>query len=178
MKNAILAIAAICLLAACKKNNSNSSDSFHITTTISGTAKTFNVSPIATSMTLMGYSVITVTGLTTLSATSELLSFNIASNDLSRPILAGTYTDTSSAFAISAVYRADLSTQYIGNNEITTEALRIGSPVANHLKIVVTFIDSVAIKGTFSGDLLLNGRPGQQAKTLTNGDFYVKFKTP
>lgn len=178
MKNVILAFAAICLLAACKKDNSSSSDSLHITTTISGTAKTFNVSPIATKMVAMGFSGVTVTGLAAASATAEFLSFNIGSVSLSHPIIAGTYTDTSTVFAISAVYRTDLSMQYIGNNEITKEALRVGSPVVNHLKIVITSIDSAAIKGTFSGDLLLNGKAGQPAKTLTNGDFFVKFKTP
>jgi hypothetical protein len=177
MKNALLAFTAICLLAACKKDNSNSSDSPHITTTISGTAKAFNVSPIATKMSMLGYTSITVTGLATASAASELISLAIAGRYLSQPIGVGTYTDTSSVFAVSAVYSADLSTQYVGNNEITKEALRIGSPIVNHLKIVIASIDSVAVKGTFSGDVLLNGKAGSPAKTLTNGDFYAKFKT-
>ena len=69
-----------------------------------------------------------------------------------KPIVAGTYTDTTSGFIITIIYRMNTTTTY------TNSALAaLGVPVVNHPKIVITAMDAATIKGTFSGDLYLNG---------------------
>ena len=64
---------------------------------------------------------------------------------------------------------------YVGGTSIT-QAASYSAPLVNHMKIVITAMDSATAKGTFSGDLFLNGDFTAAKKTVTSGDFYAKFQ--
>ena len=104
------------------------------------------------------------------------MSVSITNTPSGKPIIAGTYTDTSSQFAIIGLYRLNTTTQYVNSTNLAQAAFAAGTPLVNHLKIVITSIDSATIKGTFSGDLFFNGDFTAARKTVTSGDFFVKFQ--
>lgn len=55
-------------------------------------------------------------------------------------------------------------------------AANSNASIANHLKLVITSVDSILITGTFSGDFYLSGDITGTIKTITNGDFDVPWK--
>jgi len=171
-----LSFLLLCFFLSCKKSNSGSdSGSYHVTASLDGSAKTFNLTTVATTITNGGYTSVGVTGIAS-ATTGETMSVTITNTPSGKPIVAGTYTDTMANFAIAAAYRLNTTTTYFGATNVTQAAISIGRPVVNHLKIVITSIDASTVKGTFSGDLFLNSDPTAAKKTVTSGDFYAKFQ--
>ena len=168
MKKIVLFMALIGALVSCKK--SNSSSGYHVTASADGTGKAFNTAPVATKATNTGATQITVDGFAT--GAGESISLIIDNFPSGKPIVAGTYTDTTSDFDVALFYTQNLSAGYAGGTSVTA-----GATVSNHVKIVITSIDTTStIKGTFSGDVFLNGDVTAAKKTFTNGDFFVKFQ--
>ena len=158
-------------LVSCKKSNTGSSG-YHVTASADGSGKAFNTAPVATKLTNTGVTQITVDGFTT--AGGESISLIIDNFPSGKPIVAGTYTDTTSDFEVALFYTQNLTAGYAGGTSVTAGA---GVTIQNHVKIVIASIDTTSsIKGTFSGDLFLNGDATAAKKTFTNGDFYVKFQ--
>ena len=168
-------IAVIAIAASCKK--SSSSPGYHLTATIDGTAKTFNISPYAVKQTNGGAMKIGIIGVASTS-TGESLEIDLANNaGTTYPaIVAGTYADTSTVFDVEAYYTPTLTTEYDAGNTLAQEGVNTVTTYANHFKLVITSIDSVSIKGTFSGDFYFNGDLSAAKKSFTNGDFYAKFQ--
>jgi len=170
-KTTLLAILLAGLSFSCKK--SNSSDSYHLTATIDGQAMVFNTNLTAT----RGGSIIAFSGAS--SATSspgEALLFALDGSSSQPSFQVGVYTDTASSVFLQATYRQTLASQYEAGTPTEGTAIATGMTITNHFTLVITAIDSVSIKGSFSGDYFLNGSPANAKKTITNGDFYVKFQ--
>ena len=174
MKKIALSLALISVLLSCKKSNS-SSTSYHMTASISGNAKNFNVTPPVAQETKTGTVVndVSITGILNAS-TGESLILSIDNNFSDKSIVAGTYTDTSSTFNVQVVYAVNLATQYWGGSVTASDAAGAGSPVKNHIKIVITSIDDKTVKGTFSGDLFGGGDISATPTPMINGDFYAQ----
>lgn len=173
-KITLFSVLLIVLFAACKKSNTVS---YHLTATVDGQAKTFNFNPIATKMTNSGYTFITVTGFSAASLNTETFTLSLHNSITGVKVFqAGTFSDTASAYAISGMYQPSITTQYVAGTGIVAQTLGTSATIANHLKLVITSIDSTSVKGTFSGDCYFNGDPTAGKKTITNGDFYAKFQ--
>jgi len=160
---------------SCKKSNSGSTG-YHMTASVDGASKNFNVTPPIAAESKSGTTVnaLIITGVLNTS-TGESMILMINSNDGSN-IVPGTYADTSSHFNTQATYTVNLATQYLAGSLIAEEASGAGAPVKNHLKIVIASMDATSVKGTFSGDLYANGDVSTIPKPMTNGDFYAKFQ--
>jgi hypothetical protein len=173
MKKILLFMALAAAIVSCKKSSSGSG-SYHMTATIDNKPKNFNaVAPVASK--LMNGDVLSdlsITGvLNTTTGESIILEINNGMTD--QPIIPGTYSDTSTSFQIQAIYAASVATQYYGGTAITEEAANSGYPVKNHVKIVITSIDSKAVKGSFSGDIYAGDFTAPTP--MINGDFYAAF---
>jgi len=175
MKKIVLFMALTGALVSCKKSNSGSG-SYHMTATIDSKGKNFNATPPIAARLMNGnvLSDLTITGILNPS-TGESMMLQIDNGFSDQPIVPGTYSDTSSSFGIQAIYTVSLATQYYGGSEVTAEAANDGTPVKNHVKIVITSIDDKAVKGTFSGDLYAGGDPSGTPTPMINGDFYAAF---
>jgi hypothetical protein len=155
---------------SCKK--SNSSTSFHLTATIDGKAETFNVNLTATRV---GANVFFSGASSATASSDEALLFALIGSSRQPSFTVGSYQDTASSFDVQATYRQTLASQYEAGSPTAGTALSTGTIITNHFTLVITAIDSVSIKGSFSGDYFLDGNPGNAKKTITNGDFYAKF---
>jgi hypothetical protein len=167
---------ALCVFASCKKNNSSSNGNYHFTATIDGKAQTFNVSPLATIATNSGYSIIGIEGFTAASSTTQVLALSWTNTALGTIFTTGTYNDTASKYAIGAIYNPTATESYGAGSGVTGDLTGTNATGINRLKIIITSLDSTAVKGTFSGDFFFNGDPTEAKKTVTNGDFYVPWK--
>jgi len=158
---------------SCKKSGSGgSTSSYYMKATIDGTAKTFNVDALGQKFTSGGVTFIGASGnVTTPTSSLEGMGITINNSPSQKPIVAGTYSETASPdFAAGAVYNPGSATIVYGTGLY---------PTTNPLKIIITAIDNSTIKGTFSGDFYYSNSSTQQIgptkKTVTNGEFYVKF---
>jgi hypothetical protein len=171
MKKILLLSACVAtLFLSCKKSSSGSS--YYIQASVDGTAKTFNVNAMGVKFVANGVTDISVTGNVTSAANLEGINITINNSPSSKPIVAGTYSETNGTdFAVGAVYNP-------GSTTIVYGAGVYPNPV-NPLQIVITSIDNNTIKGAFSGDFYYTnagtGTIGPAKKTFTNGEFYVKF---
>ena len=156
-------------VVSCKKSNSGSSG-YHLTATIGGTNHAFNTSPLYATSNVGGVTLIAVEGFTT--QAGEMFNLSINNSPSGKPIVAGTYTDTSANFEIVFEYVKNATTAYVGGTLITAAA---GTSVKNHTKIIITSIDAHTIRGTISGDAFLNSDITEAPTTVTNGDFYAAF---
>ena len=168
----------VCVFASCKKNNSGSSSNYHFTATIDGKAETFNVSPFIFKVTNSGISQIAIEGFTATTASSgEVLAISWANTGLgAASFTTGTYSDTASNYSITGVYNPSVSQSFVGGYQSTGYGSSIGVTGLNHLKLVITSLDSTAVKGTFSGDFYYNADLSGAKKSITNGDFFVPWK--
>jgi hypothetical protein len=159
---------------ACKKGNSGGS--FHVTATINGKNETFNVSAVATRLTIAGATHISIGGLATSTPTGEAVQMQLASHPGGPAIKVGTYTDTTTQYDLVGIYWVDVYHGYLAGTSIYQGSLGGASaPVTNHFKLVITAMDSSSIKGSFSGDYYAAGSTDSAKKTVTNGDFYVQM---
>ena len=94
-----------------------------------------------------------------------------------KPIVAGTYTDTSAnGYHVGFTYTTGSQAQYMGGTEMAGDAASAQVTIKHHLKIVITAIDGTSIKGTFSGDLFPGKDVTASPMTMTSGDFYLKLQ--
>ncbi|HEV2483230.1 MAG TPA: hypothetical protein VGS79_26375 [Puia sp.] len=174
-KTAFICIATLCMATACKKSNSGSGSNYHMTATIDGTAETFNVSPLAVNLTNSGETLISIEGLSSSSSSAQSLALGWNNNVPNATLGVGTYSDTATSYSTIGTYDVSSTETYICGSDLASTASSIGSTI-NHLKIVITSVDSTHIAGTFSGDFYLGEDLNGTIKTVTNGSFDVPWK--
>jgi hypothetical protein len=175
MRKSIFIVSLLaCSFVSCKKGNLDAH--YHLTATIDNKAATFNVNPVASFITFNGFIDILVEGQATSSQTNETLIIGVTSITGGPVITPGIYTDTSKNFEVQAVYQVSPSEQYVAGTELY-KSTRGGAtpPIINHFTLVITELDSVSVKGTFSGDLFTGTTTTGTRKTITNCEFYEKF---
>ncbi len=72
---------------------------------------------------------------------------------------------------VSYLVNKTSGTEYVGGTDVDGSY----GPVSgtNHMVVTITSISKTAIKGTFSGNLYLNGLAGTSTAAVTNGSFHV-----
>ena len=173
-KQALFVLVLVCAMFSCKKNNSGSG--YHINASIGGKSKAFNFTePIgAIEKTGQAITSLYITGiLDTIKGESIQIQLSCYT---AKGIVPGTYTDTAADYLMQAIYDADKDNTYYAGTMVASYAESAGTPVKDHLKIVITAIDDKSAKGTFSGDLLPNGSPGTTPLAMINGDFYANVE--
>ena len=175
-KTWIFALSLTCLISSCKKNN----DSYYIRCTIDGTAKTFNVGTYAhndidpSNSKIYG---IGMGGFATNSDQDDWLGFWIDNVPSENEIVAGAYDHTSADFDLLATYSNESAAfDYASGSSVDEDAVTYAVTITNHFKLTILSIDNNTIKGTFSGDFYDEGDPRNSKKSVTNGEFYLKFK--
>jgi len=88
---------------------------------------------------------------------------------------AGTYTDDMDEVGMQAVYTLGAAKQYYAGSAMAAEAASQQITIKNHLKIVITSIDTKTVKGTFSGDMFDSGTVTATPTSMANGDFYAQI---
>lgn len=147
-----------------------------MTATIAGTAQTFNVSPLAISVSNGGLTMVSIEGFSSNSSTTESLAIAWTSTTPGLTFGTGTYYDTVTSYATIGTFVPSVSQSYVSGSGVTGIAAGSGVTVTNHLKIIITAVDSTSVKGTFSGDFYYMGDITGAVKTITNGDFDVPWK--
>jgi hypothetical protein len=173
----IAVFSLVTVFSSCKKSSSgNPASSYFITATINGTTKSFATMPFAHTTMNGG---ITLTGIEGAVTTTEPLLISVANIPSLQPIVAGTYSDTSTSFEVEALYspNSPSGVSYNGGSNEDGSNSGLGNLVpGNHFKVVITSINSTTIKGTFDGNMYLDGNPASSVLAVTNGSFYVKFQ--
>ena len=133
---------------------------------------TFNVNAFATMDTLVGITSLSIIGNVSSAANLQGINLTINNSPSSKPIVAGTYSETSTDFAVAGVYNPGSTTIVYGAGEYPSPP--------NPLTIVITSISNGVIQGTFSGDFYYTNTStafiGLPKKTFTNGQFSVQIK--
>jgi hypothetical protein len=171
-KSALFAILLAFAAVSCKKSDSGSG--YHMTATIGGQAKNFNATPpIASSQISGGEGVLMITGVLNAS-TGESLNIMLTQPD-AKLFAAGTYTDDMDQVDMQVVYALGTAKQYYAGSLTASDATNQQITIKNHLKIVITSIDTKTVKGTISGDLFDGGDVTTTPTTMVNGDFYAQI---
>ena len=171
----LLALALILLISSCKKDN----DAYYIRCSIEGVARTFNVMtyPIKEPDPATQRYGIGSGGLATSDTEGDWFGFwidNIPSGD---EIVAGTYTGTMADFGLLGTFTdATAGHDWYGGSSVEEDAVTYSVPIANHFTVTIQSIDGNSIKGTFSGDFYADGDPREAKKSITNGEFHLKFR--
>jgi hypothetical protein len=91
-------------------------------------------------------------------STTEPIEISIGNIPGLQPIVAGTYSDTSTSFAVEAQYAQNSTSgvSYVGGSNEDGSTIPSGnSAIANHFKVVIASTKGTTIKGTFSGNFTL-----------------------
>lgn len=163
----ILSIASL-LLFSCKKGSSN--PTYYMNATVGGKAETFDLQPVASDQTGLGFSTITVTAYANTS-TGESIILTLDNTPSGAPVLTGTYSDSSTQYNVTAVYNQTSSTYYLAGTNVFQAAKGTSLNIANHYKFVINTLTSTVIQGTFSGDFFLSTNSTAPPITITNGSF-------
>jgi hypothetical protein len=163
------------LFSSCKKSGTATA-TYSMTATVAGVQKSFDFEPpIAATSSAGGSTYIFITGIKSASGGEQMV-IQLSTASGGGPIVAGTYYDTVQNFLIAANYALNANTIYVAGTVVAEFASISGIAIVNHLKVVITSINSTAIKGTFSGDFYVNGNPALGKIPITNGNFYAKFQ--
>jgi hypothetical protein len=170
-KISILSFLLIGMFAACKK--SSSGPTYHVSGSVDGSGKSFNYLCKALKVSQGSSNMISIMGAADATMGTSVVTIVLFNNAGS--ITTGTYIDSvSSATTVDVDYTFPAQNlDYFGG---TSAYLAASKTIANHTKVVISYIDSTSIRGTFSGDLFLQGDATAAKKTITNGDFNVKFQ--
>jgi hypothetical protein len=164
MKKLRLLLLPCCLLFAllsCKKSSTSpTSVTGTMTATINGTAQTFNVGAIANLQSAGGTYTLGMEGLSAASGSANSMIISITTTS---PIVAGTYTASSSAANVSYTQANANVYQYDGSS---------GSGPS----VVIKSISSTSVSGTFTGTLQLINGSGASSVAITNGAFNLKIQ--
>lgn len=170
----LLTLILVTLLSSCKKSN----DSYYIRCTIDGIARTFNVQTFAHHETdpTSGRKGIGMGGLATSDPAGDWFGFWVDNIPSGNEIAPGTYTGTMADFGLLGTFTdATAGHDWYGGSSVEEDAVTYSAPIANHFTLTIQSIDG-AIKGTFSGDFYNDGDPRESKKSVTNGEFYLKFR--
>lgn len=169
----LIALASACLFISCKKSN----DSYYFRCTIDGTAKTFNFNPYAHEETENGITSYLTGGFATSSTSGDWMGIYIDNSASGDDIGSGLYEDSSPDFTVLATFTdAAAVIDYESGTSIYEDAITYGHTIANHLKVTIQSNDGKTMKGTFSGDFYPDGNLNGTKKSITNGEFYLKWQ--
>jgi hypothetical protein len=153
-----IAILGSVVLVSCKKSSGGGAP---LQATINGKATSFGTEASGLTSSGGGQYTIVVAGV---SGTTSPNAFSVTVES-SSPIVAGTYTDTSTTnFG---------GLQYIPYN--TTNFFASAGQASHPTKVVVTSVSSTQISGTFQGTLYAGQDTTTTPETITNGSFNVKL---
>jgi hypothetical protein len=162
------------LLCACKKDN----ESYYLRCNIDGVARTFNVMKFARQETdpASGRKGIGIGGLATSDSDGDWFGFWLDNIPSGNEIVAGTYTGTSADFGLLGTFTdAAAGHDWYGGSSVEEDAVTYGVTITSHFTVTVQQVDGKTYKGTFSGDFYADGDPREAKKSITNGEFYLKF---
>ncbi len=168
-----LLLVTVCL--SCSKDDPAAD--YHLTCTIDGVARKFNVSALAFQSTVTGYQGIALGGAETSSSTSATFGFEISNQLNNNPVIAGTYVDAGPDFEVLATYLTEKEESFEAGFTLYHNSVTNGPAINNHLNVVITSIGNGSIRGTFSGDFHFEADPSAAKKVITNGDFYLPLTT-
>ena len=171
----LLAILIVISFYSCKKDNSSNTN-YHFSFTADGVNKTFNSFNWAHFDTTGGYIELTILGANGPTSTDNYLGVYLNNDSGQQPIKAGQYFDTDNKTTLLSTYAVN-NVESESGQSMAIEASNYNVPITNHFKLNITSMDKTTVKGTFSGDYYQDGdvRNGKKI-TITNGDFYVKFR--
>jgi hypothetical protein len=174
MKTICLSLLIALTFFSCKKDNTDTT--YGIKCNINGVPKTFNIQMRAQRELDNGYKSVSFIGLNN-SSSEEYLGGMVLNIPSQKEITAGTYTDASSEFEVLFTYSLSYSgPDYEAGSSLYEYAQYRGVTVSNPLKLTITSISNDVIKGTFSGDFYIDANPDNEKKSITNGEFAVKFQ--
>lgn len=157
---------AFVLVASCKKSNHSSTPAGGtITATVDGTPMTFNNILIAKDTSYLGAYAITMSGISSLTASAPELSLTV---DGPAAVTTGTYSINSSGMT------TDLPG--LGFSQGTTLVYESDVSGTYSTSVVITTLTKTNVQGTFTGTLTLQLGSGAATKTITDGKFNVNFK--
>jgi hypothetical protein len=171
----LLALLLVTLFSACKKDN----DTYYIRCNIDGVARTFNV------MTFAHVEIDPTTqrkgigtgGQATSDTDGDWFGFWVDNIPSGNEITAGTYTGTMADFGLLGTFTdATAGHDWEGGSSVEEDAVTYSAPITNHFTVTIQAIDGNTIKGIFSGDFYAEGDPREAKKSVTNGEFYLKFR--
>lgn len=168
-----LLLVTVCL--SCSKDDPAAD--YHLTCTIDGVVRKFNVSALAFQSTVTGYQGIALGGAETASSTSATFGFEISNQLNNNPVIAGTYVDAGPDFEVLATYLTEKEESFEAGFTLYHNSVTNGPAINNHLNVVITSIGNGSIRGTFSGDFHFEADPSAPKKVITNGDFYLPLTT-
>lgn len=171
---AYLCLALGLLLSACKKDSAN----YYLRCHIDGVARTFNVACFAATDVDPGSGarVLLTTGFATSDTEKDWIGFWIDNSGSLNDIVAGTYTGTGTDFTLLGTHTDANGHDFEAGTSAEENAVNYSTPIANHFTVTIQSIDDKTIKGTFSGDFYRDADPREAKKSVTNGEFYLKFQ--
>jgi hypothetical protein len=170
-----LAFILATLFYSCKKNN----DSYYIRCNIDGVSRNFSVQTFAHHETDpgTGRKGIGMGGLATSDVEGDWFGFWVDNIPSGNEIKPGSYTGTMADFGLLGTFTdATAGHDWYGGTSLEEDAVTYSVPITNHFTLNIQSIDGSAIRGTFSGDFYNDGDPRSTKKSVTNGEFYLKFK--
>lgn len=182
----LLAGLLFALLAGCKKNGNPAGgvtnfDSQYLTCAIDGVNTSFNINLQATRKTTITptypYTQVAIEGFTSQTG-NGLPGLGLGWNNTSPNATFGTgpWIDTSSKYFIFADYVIDSVRGWEAGTGVWQASLGSGGNITNDLEIIVTYMDSTGVKGTFTGAFFASGVVTASKKVISNGGFSVRWK--
>lgn len=174
MKTICLSLLIALTFFSCKKDSTETT--FGIKCNIDGVPKTFNIMMNARREEDNGYKTVIFQGLNN-GSSEEYFAAAIINMPSQKEITAGTYMDASGDFELLFTYALSFSGfEYEAGSTLYKEAQYRGVSISNPLKFTITSISNDVIKGTFNGDFYHEADPNGEKKSITNGEFAVKFQ--
>jgi hypothetical protein len=172
-KLSLILLAFACTFLSCKKSN----DSYYFRCHIDGAARTFNVGTYAHKEIENGITAYLTGGFATSSTSGDWIGIYIDNSSSSDDITTGVYEDSSPDFIVLGTFTdATATIDYESGTSMYEDAITYGHTITNHLKVTIQSIDGNTMKGTFSGDFYPDGNLNGTKKSITNGEFYLKWK--
>lgn len=167
------ALAFACFFISCKKDK----DSYYFRCNIDGTARTFNIGTYAHKEEENGHTAYLTGGFATSQGSGDWLGIYIDNTPSDAEIGTGLYEDSSPDFTVLGTLTDDQAgIDYDAGTSMYEDAITYGHTIANHFKVTIEAIDNNTIRGTFSGDFFPEGNLDGTKKSITNGEFYLKWR--
>lgn len=169
----ILSAASLVFFSACKKSSSN--PTYYMNATVGGVAKTFDQQPVVTNQVGLGFTTVTITADAD-PTTGESMVLSLDNIPSGAPVVAGTYSDSSTLFNVTAVYSQNASSEYLAGTNVFQAAKGTSLVINNHFKLVLNTFTNTTISGTFSGDFFSSANSSAAPITITGGVFNEQFQ--
>jgi hypothetical protein len=174
MKTICLSLLIALTFFSCKKDNTETT--YGIKCNINGVPKTFNILMNALREEDNGFKGVFIQGMNN-GSSEEYFAGMISNMPSLKEIAAGTYTDASTDYELLFTYALGFSgPEYEAGRTLYEEAQYRGVSISNPLKVTITSISNDVIKGTFNGDFYFEADPNAEKKSITNGEFALKFQ--